>query len=68
MGSHKTRTGRRVLIVDDNMDAVVMLSMVLAAYSHKTAVAQVAESSAPDIVFLDVGMPLISGYEIAAAL
>jgi CheY-like chemotaxis protein len=57
------------------MDAVVMLSMVLGAYGHKTAVAhggreaiKVAESSAPDIVFLDLGMPQMSVYEVAAAL
>jgi len=66
---------RRVLIVDDNADAALLLSMFLGAYGHETAVAyggveglKLAEAFRPEIVFLDLGMPQMSGYEVAVAL
>ncbi|MFC5459270.1 response regulator [Massilia niabensis] len=64
-----------MLIVDDNADAALVLSVCLSAYGHETAVAysgpegvQLAHSFEPDIVFLDLGMPRVSGYEVAVAL
>lgn len=66
---------RRVLIIDDNVDAALLLSMVVSAYGHEAAVAncgrdglQLAENFRPDIVFLDLGMPEMSGYDVALAL
>lgn len=66
---------RRVLIIDDNVDAASLLAMVVGAYGHQVAVAnsgrdglQLAASFGPDIVFLDIGMPEMSGYEVAVAL
>lgn len=68
-------TRRKVLIVDDNSDAALVLSMCLNAYGHETAVAysgmegiRLAESFEPEIIFLDLGMPRMDGYEVAVAL
>jgi CheY-like chemotaxis protein len=66
---------RRVLIVDDNADAAFVLSLFVKAYGHETAVAHggrealaVAAAFRPEIVFLDLGMPEMDGYEVAVAL
>lgn len=66
---------RRVLIIDDNEDAAALLSMIVSAYGHETEVAnngrrglQIAQAFHPDIVFLDIGMPEMSGYDVALAL
>jgi PAS domain S-box-containing protein len=62
----------KVLVVDDNVDAVETLAMVLgiagvktsAAYSAAQAIA-VAEVVQPDVVLLDVGLPDGSGLDVA---
>ncbi|QJE01677.1 response regulator [Massilia forsythiae] len=66
---------RRVLIIDDNADAADLLSMFVSAHGHDTAVAnsgreglELAVSFRPEVVFLDLGMPHMSGYEVAPAL
>lgn len=66
---------RRVLIVDDNVDAADSLAMLLnidgheaaAAYSA-TAALEAVERWKPEIVLLDVGLPEVDGYEIARRL
>jgi len=63
---------RRILVVDDNRDAVESLSLlleidghtVLAAYDGHEAVAASA-AHRPDIVLLDIGLPEFNGYEVA---
>lgn len=66
---------RKVLIVDDNADAACMLSMFIGAHGHETAVANsgaealaIAPSFEPEVIFLDLGMPEMSGYDVAQAL
>jgi len=66
---------RRVLIVDDNEDAANSLAMVLKLGGHETAaVYSAAEalthavSFRPDVVLLDIGLPGMSGYEVAQKL
>jgi len=67
--------GQRVLIVDDNVDAAETLAMFLemsgnlARISHDgpDALAVAAEFQ-PEVVFLDIGLPGISGYEVAQQL
>jgi CheY-like chemotaxis protein len=66
------RSGRRVLIVDDNKDAALSLSMLLKLQGHEVFVAhdgyealKVAPIYRPDLVLLDIGMPGIDGYEVA---
>jgi CheY-like chemotaxis protein len=65
----------RVLIVDDNRDAADSLNLLLASMGQKVCVAydgQCAITAAkifkPDVVLLDIGMPQMSGYEVARAL
>jgi len=66
---------RRILIVDDNEDAAEMLSETLRMKGHDTRVAhdapaalQVAEGFAPEVAFLDIGLPVMDGYELAGRL
>jgi len=63
---------RRVLVVDDNVDAAAMLDMLLRSLGHETRVAhdgiealRIAGEFRPDIVLLDIGMPGLDGYEVA---
>jgi CheY-like chemotaxis protein/nitrogen-specific signal transduction histidine kinase len=65
----------RILVVDDNRDAADSLQMLLqtlgqdvyAVYDGRTALSA-AESFRPRVVMLDIGMPGMSGYEVADAL
>jgi CheY-like chemotaxis protein len=68
-------TRRRVLVVDDNVDAAEGLSRILelegqdvcVAHDGKRALAMAAAMQ-PEIVFLDLGMPKMSGFEVARRL
>jgi CheY-like chemotaxis protein len=63
---------RRILVVDDNRDAAESLAVLLQLAGHeveyvldgKAAVA-LAEQTRPEVVFLDLGMPIMNGYEVA---
>ena len=66
---------RRVLVVDDNADAAETLGMVLNRMGHQAELAcngadalRVAATFRPDIVFLDIGLPGMDGYEIAGRI
>lgn len=66
---------RKILIVDDNSDAADILAQLLTMTGHavKTAYTgrqaiDVAVLFQPDIIFLDIGLPDLSGYEVAAQL
>ena len=66
---------RRVLIVDDNADIVDMMRHILVLLGQEVRVAadgpaalRVAAEFRPDLVFLDLGLPLIDGYEVARRL
>jgi PAS domain S-box-containing protein len=64
-------TRRRVLVVDDNEDSAVIMSMLLNYMGHETrtafaghaALAAAAEYR-PDAVLMDIGLPEIDGYEV----
>ena len=65
----------RVLVVDDNRDAAESLAMIVRSFGAEAAVAcsgpealHAFETFAPGIVFLDIGMPLMDGYEVARRL
>jgi len=65
----------RLLIADDNVDAAETLSMILALNGHTTKVAfngidavKAIRAFVPHIAFLDIGMPGMNGYEVAAAI
>jgi PAS domain S-box-containing protein len=64
-------TGRRILIVDDNEDGAESLAMLLTFGGHETHMAhdgrqaiEAAERLRPDAVLLDIGLPLMNGYEV----
>ena len=66
---------KRVLIVDDNLDGAAALASLLREMGHEIHVAHdgpaaldAAERVRPDIVLLDIAMPGMSGYEVAARL
>jgi len=65
----------RILVVDDNVDAAMSLGMLLEAMGHDVVVehdAAAADASAqrkaPQIAFLDLGLPEVDGYELARRL
>jgi len=66
---------RRVLLIDDNLDAAESLAQLLALSGHdaRTAVdgvtgLRVAAEFEPEVVFCDLGLTGMSGYEVAKAL
>jgi signal transduction histidine kinase/CheY-like chemotaxis protein len=68
-------TPRRVLVVDDNVDAGDSLVALLGLLGHDVSVArdgyqavEQARACTPDLVFLDLGMPGIDGFETARRL
>lgn len=70
-----TMTGRRVLVVDDNVDAAETLVMFLALAGHEARMAhdghqaiEVARSFLPQVVLLDIGLPGLSGLDVARRL
>jgi CheY-like chemotaxis protein len=67
-----TLRNRRILVVDDNVDAAAMLSEVLKILGNEVAVAHdglaavaMAARTKPDVIVLDIGLPEIDGYEAA---
>lgn len=66
---------KRVLVVDDNEDAVSLLALLLEHAGYATRVAedgpsalQAALSFRPEVVILDIGLPGLDGYEVAREL
>jgi CheY-like chemotaxis protein len=68
-------TRHRVLVVDDNVDAAVSLGMLLklagqdvrVAYDGPTALRQ-ATDFRPELILLDIGMPVMDGYDVCRRL
>jgi CheY-like chemotaxis protein len=68
-------THRRVLVVDDNVDAAESLALLLRLWGHDTRVAHDGASAlaagrnfGAEVAFLDIGLPGIDGYEVARRL
>ena len=69
------RTKRRLLLVDDNIDAATSQAALLRYLGHDVEVAYSGEAALekardfrPEIVLLDLGMPGMDGYEVARRL
>jgi CheY-like chemotaxis protein len=65
-------SGYRLLVVDDNQDAADSLAMLLKLQGHEVRVAfsgvaalEMTKTYTPDVVFMDIGMPGMDGYEAA---
>jgi len=63
--------GRRILIVDDSEDGAESLAMLLQLGGHETYQAhdgqeaiEAAERLRPDAMLLDIGLPILNGYEV----
>jgi PAS domain S-box-containing protein len=68
-------TPRKILVVDDNDDAGALLGEMLQSLGHEVVVAldgpralEALERFTPEIGILDIGLPVMDGYELAAAL
>jgi PAS domain S-box-containing protein len=65
-------SGLRLLVVDDNRDAADSLALLLRLQGHDVRVAhdgasalEIASAHRPALIFLDLGMPGIDGYDVA---
>ena len=82
-GTITTETGRpaaaarslRVLIVEDNLDAAEMLDVAVSQLGHATRLAHdgataitFAGQFVPDVILLDIGLPVMNGYAVAQSL
>jgi CheY-like chemotaxis protein/two-component sensor histidine kinase len=68
-------SSRKILVIDDNEDNTELLRVALGHAGHTVETAfdgtiglQLAESFKPDIIFLDIGLPGLSGYDVVRAL
>ena len=64
--------GHRVLVVDDNQDAAESLSLLLDMMGNEAHIAydglqalEMAAALKPDIVLLDIGLPVLNGHDTA---
>lgn len=62
----------KIVLADDNHDSADSLGMLLSAFGHEVdivydglAALKSAEAGRPDFVLLDIGMPIMDGYECA---
>ena len=66
---------RRILVTDDNTDAADALAIMLKLVGHDVRIAhggrealEIAAEFRPDVIFLDIGMPEMDGFETARQL
>ena len=66
---------RRILVIEDNLDAALTLKMLLELSGHQVATAHTARTGLakvrqqqPEVVFCDIGLPDTDGYTVAEAL
>jgi two-component system CheB/CheR fusion protein len=66
---------RRVLVIEDNLDAAETLKLVLEWFGHHVVTAhsgrtglEKARTGKPEVVFCDIGLPDTDGYALAQAL
>jgi Signal transduction histidine kinase len=62
---------RSILVVDDNIDSAESLSLLMQFAGHETQIShdgrdavKKARSMRPDVILLDIGLPLADGYEV----
>ena len=69
--SAANRTGRKILVADDDQDSAESLALLFQLMGHDVRAAQsglaaidVAAEFRPDLIVLDIGMPGLDGYEV----
>jgi CheY-like chemotaxis protein len=69
--SPANRTGRKILVADDDQDSAESLALLFQLMGHDVRAAQsglaaidVAAEFRPDLIVLDIGMPGLDGYEV----
>ncbi len=78
-GDHQQQShapsGYRLMVVDDNQDAADSLALLLGFHGHEVRVAysgmaalELTKAYTPDVLFLDIGMPGMDGYELVRRL
>lgn len=74
-GAPREEASLTLLIADDNVDAADAMAEVMSMLGHQCSVAydgaqalDMARKTRPDAVFLDIGMPVLNGYETALAI
>jgi DNA-binding response OmpR family regulator len=71
----KASEGLQILVVEDDDDTAQSLAMLLSSQNHDVrcvrdglSALEEAESRLPDLILLDLGLPELSGYEVARRL
>ena len=71
----ENQTVRRIVIADDNEDSAESFAMLLSFSGHEVRIAHDGAEALnalrdfrPDVAFLDIGMPGLTGYEVAQAV
>jgi PAS domain S-box-containing protein len=73
--THVQGPARRILVVDDNVDAAELTATLLSMWGHEVrtlhdgpSVLTATESFQPELILLDIGLPGMSGYDVAREL
>jgi PAS domain S-box-containing protein len=74
-GPDATRKASRILVVDDNVDTAGGMARLLGLLGNEVEIAlhgkkaiEIARAFRPEFILLDIGLPGMDGYEVAAAL
>ncbi|HEX2733954.1 MAG TPA: chemotaxis protein CheB [Polyangiaceae bacterium] len=70
-----TVSPRRIVLVEDNADSCEMMQLLLSAAGHEVATASDGQTGLslifnrkPDVAIIDVGLPLMNGFEVARSV
>ncbi|HEY1066433.1 MAG TPA: response regulator [Pirellulales bacterium] len=75
MSTPEAAKGLKILVVDDNVDSAKIMALLLKMQGHDvqaafsaTSALETAATFAPQAVLLDIGLPIMNGYEVAKRL
>jgi signal transduction histidine kinase len=75
LAASRAERSLRVLVVDDNVDSASSVATLLELQGHEVQVAHAGQQALraafdrqPDVILLDIGLPGMSGYEVASSL
>ncbi|MDB5350101.1 MAG: chemotaxis protein methyltransferase CheR [Planctomycetota bacterium] len=74
-GPAEPAESRRILVVDDNLDSARTMARLLKLMGHQTCTAndggeavEAAEEHRPEVILLDIGLPVLNGYDVARTI